>query len=159
MPTPPRTVSDLFPREHLIAADLPRPFNLKISHTELREFTVNNVKEMKLVLHFVGAKRFLILNKTNALKLIEITGSEQFTEWHGKEISLTPGTYRGKPTIIVGRALVHPDAPAHLAAIRAQPAPDPDACPTCEGKKEVARPQGSGLIFVTCPTCEGTGKA
>lgn len=100
MPAP-TTVSDLFPREHLVAADLNGPVTATIAAVEIREFHVSagQPAEAKLVIRFAKARRFLICNKTNALALMQITGTEIFADWVGASVQLVPTTYRGKPTI------------------------------------------------------------
>lgn len=46
--------------------------------------------EEKPVLYFVGKNKGLVLNRTNADSIIEITGTDETDEWEGKQIVLHP---------------------------------------------------------------------
>jgi len=52
----------------------------------------------KVVLNFVGAKKGLILNVTNANRLVGNFGTDEIDEWIGKEVTLYPTTteFNGK---------------------------------------------------------------
>lgn len=105
MTTPPTTVSDLFPREHLIAADLTGPVVATITGWEMRTFHLGpGQEETKPILRFLRARRFLILNKTNAIEIARLIESEKLDDWIGKTIQLRPGHVHGKPTILVSAA-------------------------------------------------------
>ena len=49
-------------------------------------------KEKVTVLHFNGAKKGMILNKTNAKKITEIAKSPYIEDWIGQQIVLYPTT-------------------------------------------------------------------
>jgi hypothetical protein len=116
----PRTVSDLFPREHLIAEDLGgRPHIVTVAAWDVQCFHLPTGDQKKPILRFQGAKKFLILNKTNAETMIRLTGSEVLDSWIGARVQLVPSTINGKETIIIHAA---PPAPA--------PAPAPTPAPT-----------------------------
>lgn len=101
----PITVSDLFPREHLIADDLAgKPITVTISGWDVQRFHLPTGDETKPIVKFAGAKKFLILNKTNAETLSRITGSERLDDWIGQRVQLVPGSINGKRTIIVHAA-------------------------------------------------------
>lgn len=58
-------------------------------------------KEQKIVVAFVGAKRKLILNKTQAAALVAIAGDET-ADWPGAMVYLAPQpTNNGKLTIAI----------------------------------------------------------
>ena len=49
---------------------------------------VGQKREMKAVLYFVGKDKGLVLNKTNANKITELSGSGITEEWHGVKVRL-----------------------------------------------------------------------
>ena len=105
MPTTPSTVSDLFPREHLLPADLRGPVVVTIASWELREFHIGpGQDETKPILRFEKAKRFLILNKTNALTIARALGSEKLDDWIGQQVQLRPDFARGRACIVASAA-------------------------------------------------------
>lgn len=113
----PITVSDLFPRDHLIAEDLGgKPIVVTISAWDVQRFHLPTGEETKPILRFQGAKKFLILNKTNAETLTRLTGSERLDDWIGARVQLVPGSINGKKTIIVHAAPPAPPAPPAPAA-------------------------------------------
>lgn len=57
-------------------------------------------KEKKLVLRFVNRRKAMILNKTQAGAVCEITGTDEFMKWKGSEVVLVEdATGNGKKTI------------------------------------------------------------
>ncbi len=100
-PTP-RTVSDLFPSPWLKAEDLAgRAVVVKIVAAQvetLRQF--DGTQAPKLVLTFEKAKKRLIVNKTQAKRLAEVTKTEAFADWAGHRVTLKPAVAQnGKPTV------------------------------------------------------------
>jgi hypothetical protein len=47
-------------------------------------------REMKAVVYFQNKQKGIVLNKTNAKKIIEISGSALTEEWHGTQIKIYP---------------------------------------------------------------------
>lgn len=104
----PSTVSDLFPSRWLSADDLKgRSFELtivKVTFEQVRDrFNVGQGNTTKACVWFDGAQKGLLLNKTQAMAIADITGSERFDKWPGKKIVIRAGEYRGKRTIFVER--------------------------------------------------------
>ena len=98
----PRTVSDLFPSPWLKAEDLAgRAVVVKIVAAQvetLRQF--DGTQAPKLVLTFENAKKRLIVNKTQAKRLAEVTKTEAFDAWAGHRVTLKPAVAQnGKPTV------------------------------------------------------------
>ena len=108
----PRTVSDLFPSKWLRASDLTKPVTVKIASAELVEVYDKQHREFvqKLALGFSTPEgrqlsKRLLVNKTNAYKLAELCGTEEFERWPGHVITLAPGvSHNRKPTILVKNA-------------------------------------------------------
>jgi len=98
----PRTVSDLFPSPWLKSEDLAgRAVVVKIVAAQvetLRQF--DGTQAPKLVLTFEKATKRLIVNKTQAKRLAEVTGTEAFDAWVGHRVALKPAiAQNGKPTV------------------------------------------------------------
>jgi hypothetical protein len=105
-PTP-RTVSDLFPSPWLKPEDLAgRAVVVKIVAAQvetLRQF--DGTQAPKLVLTFERATKRLIVNKTQAKRLAEVTGTEAFAAWAGHRVTLKPAVAQnGKPTVGIDAA-------------------------------------------------------
>lgn len=98
----PRTVSDLFPSPWLKAEDLAgRAVTVKIVAAQvetLRQF--DGTQAPKLVLTFEKATKRLIVNKTQAKRLAEVTKTEAFADWVGHRVTLKPAVAQnGKLTV------------------------------------------------------------
>lgn len=94
-----------------------KPEDLKNKAITVRIFGVkledirqqNGEKETKIVLSFVGAKKRLILNKSQAIALANISKTEAFAAWRGLSIMLQPGLAQNKkPTIGIFPAHLRP---------------------------------------------------
>jgi hypothetical protein len=68
--------------------------------------------EPRLVVRFVGRKKAMCLNKTQAQAIMEISGTDKFKDWKGLTIILTPATQSGKDTIAISTAASHTETPA-----------------------------------------------
>lgn len=80
-------INDAFPSNYLRASDLKgaQP-TVTIDRVEYEE--VGRQKDRKPILYFVGKEKGLVLNKTNANKIIELTSSPVTEEWHGFRLRL-----------------------------------------------------------------------
>lgn len=82
-------INDAFPSNYVSASALHG--NQVVVTIDRVEFEpVGREREMKAVLYFVGKTKGLVLNKTNARKIIEVTGSALTEEWRGHAIVLYP---------------------------------------------------------------------
>ena len=89
-------INDAFPSKFLKASDLAGAEPIVVM--DRVEFEpVGRDREMKAVLYFHGKQKGLVLNKTNANKITEITGTALTEEWHGQRIRLyaTETTFGG----------------------------------------------------------------
>jgi len=109
-------IRNQFPSPWVSADDLgDKKFELVIAGVTLEEVhdRQTNKKVQKVVVAFVGAKKRLILNKTNGLAFANICGSDETDDWKGKKVSLRAGkAHNGKQTIVVEPAAVQPPATA-----------------------------------------------
>lgn len=82
-------INDAFPSNYLKASDLKgaEPV-VTIDHVAFEP--VGRQREMKAVLYFAGKDKGLVLNKTNATKITQITGSPETDDWAGMRIKLYP---------------------------------------------------------------------
>ncbi len=104
LPPAPKSVGELFPSKYLSAEDLNgKSFKLVVASVEFT--TIHDRFDgdvVKAVVRFENAKKGLILNKTQAMALAAICGSEEFSAWPGAQVILRPGrAHNGKPTIVV----------------------------------------------------------
>jgi len=84
-------IHDAFPSNYVKASDLKgREVPVKIDRVEYE--AVGRQKEMKAVVYFEGKEKGMVLNKTNANKIIELTGSAVTEEWTGFQVKLFPTT-------------------------------------------------------------------
>ena len=86
-------IYDMFPSKYLRAEDLKgKPYDLTIKQVakeEMRSYS-GAEPENKLVVFFDGAKKGLVLNKTNAFALADICGIPETDAWAGKTVQLYP---------------------------------------------------------------------
>jgi len=91
-------INEAFPSKYLKVADLQgtEPI-VTIDRVEFQP--VGQDREMKAVLFFRNKHKGLLLNKTNANKIIEITGTAITEEWEGQRRRLYAAetTFAGKP--------------------------------------------------------------
>lgn len=79
-------IGEAFPSKYLKAADLQgRRIKVTIDHVKME--TIGD-DEDKAVVYFQGKDKGLVLNKTNANAIIDISGSEETDEWHGIAVAL-----------------------------------------------------------------------
>jgi hypothetical protein len=126
-------INEVFGGETLKAADLQgKEFTLTIQTVQAKDFD----KGSKLVIRFVGAKKVLISNRTNAKRIAMLYGSNTDT-WVGRQVTLYSEMvdFKGEPTWAIrvkqppGYATLPMPAvqqPAPAAAPILPPAPDFD---------------------------------
>ncbi len=82
-------INDSFPSNYLKASDLQAsPVVVTIDRVEFE--AVGRDREMKAVVYFIGKQKGIVLNKTNARKITEISGSALTEEWHGVAVVIYP---------------------------------------------------------------------
>lgn len=82
-------VSEAFPSNYLKADDLcGNNTTVTIASSELEEIGQGRDQKTKLVLSFVGKKKKMVLNKTNANTISKLYGDDT-DEWVGERIILT----------------------------------------------------------------------
>lgn len=118
-------INDVFPAKYLKAHDLQgREPVVTIDRVEFEP--VGRGREMKPVVYFVGKDKGIVLNKTNANKIIEITGSAETDEWPGTALKLyTTEADFGGETYDVIRIKPAPKAARTAPVAKPQPVPKP----------------------------------
>jgi hypothetical protein len=114
---------DVYGGNYLSAEDLNgREVTVRIE--SVSTMTDNDSQKKKLVLHFQGKVKTLVLNVTNANSCQELLGSDETDDWIGRKICLFPTkvNFQGKmvPAIRVKEAAAAKAKPKPL------PEPDPD---------------------------------
>lgn len=80
-------IDSAFPSKHLKTSDLGDASPVvTIARIEIEP--IGKDKEMKPVVYFQGKDKGLVLNKTNARKIAELTGSKDTEDWPGCRIRL-----------------------------------------------------------------------
>lgn len=82
-------INDSFPSNYLKASNLQgKEIVVTIDRVDFE--AVGREREMKAVLYFQGKQKGVVLNKTNAKKIIEIAGSAITEDWNGVQIKIYP---------------------------------------------------------------------
>jgi hypothetical protein len=115
-------INAAFPSAYLKASDLGgRTVMVTIDRVEFEP--VGPEKTMKPILYFVGKEKGLVLNKTNANKIMQLTSSPVTEEWQGFAVAIYPTetSYQGDTVECIR---VKP-APVRTATQRQAVAPPP----------------------------------
>lgn len=67
---------------------------VQIESVALEEVKGEDGTQNKLVMHFVGKDKALVLNRTNCEALAELSGSDDYAAWAGGHVVLYPTTTR-----------------------------------------------------------------
>ncbi|MBN1994465.1 MAG: hypothetical protein JW953_17335 [Anaerolineae bacterium] len=104
---------------YLKNSDLPSPAQAVVMGVTLETLfnPSSNKREERLLLTFKGKRKKLILNKTQAARMVEMFGDET-GDWVGQVVRLVPITDRGKPSIKVERPPANGQPPV-------EPEPEP----------------------------------
>lgn len=113
-------IDSAFPSNYLKASDLGTSAPV-VTIDRLEVEPIGRNKEMKPVLYFVGKEKGLVLNKTNAKKIAELTGSKDTDDWHGCQIRIY-----ATETEFSGETVECIRVKAAGAAQRPKPAPAPE---------------------------------
>ena len=96
--------SDIYASPFVNGSDIVKPTKLTIHEVSVQEFTDQRdptVKQKKVVLSFSGARKRLILNRTNAHVLMAAFGDE-LNGWPGNQVILNRGQApNGQPMVVV----------------------------------------------------------
>jgi hypothetical protein len=116
-------INDAFPSNYLKASDL-KNSQVVVTIDRVEFEPVGRDREMKAVIYFVNKTKGVILNKTNARKITEITGSALTEDWTGHAIQLYPTeTEFGGETVECIR--IRPVAKPKMSRMTPLPPPPP----------------------------------
>lgn len=111
-------IKTVFPSPWLSTDDIGnRRVEVVIAGAEMTEIhnRRTNEKEKRLALRFERATKMMLLNKTQAFRIAELTGQVDTDHWASYRIALRVGRApNGKPTIVVEQASV--PAPSEQSA-------------------------------------------
>jgi hypothetical protein len=83
--------NDLYPSRFFKAEDVEAPLVVKIKELVIEKLDGES-DEQKPVLYFVNQAKSIVLNKTNATTIINLTGSDDVDDWIGVRIELYKDT-------------------------------------------------------------------
>jgi hypothetical protein len=83
------SIDDLFPSRFLKAADL-KGQRRTLTMSKITSEEIGKEKKKEPVVYFQKCSKGLVLNKTNAKKIAEVTGSRTIDSWPGKAVVLYP---------------------------------------------------------------------
>lgn len=115
-------INEAFPSKYLKAADLKgRSVVVTIDRVEYE--AVGQDRQMKPVLYFRGKEKGIVLNKTNANKIIQLTESPVTEDWSGFTVLIYPSetTFQGD----VVDCIRVKGAPNGARAAKPAPPPEP----------------------------------
>jgi hypothetical protein len=127
-------VSELYGGTYLTGADLAgKSHRLRIEAVAVEE--VGDDRERKLVVAFVGAKKNLVLNKTNASALVGAFGDDTDT-WTGKSVELftVRVTFNGRTYDGI-----------RVRTVQEAPPAEPVGVPATQTKRALAHAHDNGL--------------
>ena len=117
-------ISTAFPSQYLKCADLNgKPWDVKIRTVVMEDLGQGSGKESKPVLYVDDAQKGLVLNKTNAITIVNSYGDDT-GNWTGKDIQVFPTTTEFKGETV--------DA----IRVRIPPEQQPDAAPMADGEPD-----------------------
>lgn len=112
-------INDAFPSKYLKASDLKnRTVNVVIENVAIERLGNDN----KVVVYFEGKDKGLVLNKTNANMIAEITEQQEMDNWIGHKIAVYPThvDFQGKRT-----PAIRVEYPVNGGTLAGQPPPPP----------------------------------
>jgi hypothetical protein len=116
-------IGDVFPSNYLKASDLNgSAVPVTIDHVAIEP--VGREKEARPVIYFVGKSKGVVLNKTNARKIVEIAGSDDTEDWAGVQIVLFSAMVEFQGDTVESIRVKAPSA-KKPAARQSQPPPPP----------------------------------
>lgn len=127
-------INDAFPSNYLKASDI-RGNEPVVTIDRVEYEPVGRQREMKAIVYFAGKEKGVVLNKTNATKIVQLTGSAMTEDWRGFRIKLfATETEFGGETVECIRVKAAPPAPrtAALPPVAPPPAPIDHTAPVTE---------------------------
>lgn len=86
-------IGEMYPTKYATGSDLGgRPVTLTIQAVRAEKMRPNQAADevTKYVVYFVEARKGVVLNKTLAHQIAELTGSDDTDNWGGKRVTLYP---------------------------------------------------------------------
>lgn len=80
-------INDAFPSKYIKATDL-KGTEPVVAIDRVEYEAVGREKDRKAVVYFQGKEKGLVLNKTNAMKIVQLSGSGDTDDWNGFRIKI-----------------------------------------------------------------------
>lgn len=127
----PKKLSQLYPPRFLSATELAAPAHITIAlaqFEDVRDQSGDTIQ--KPVIYAAGAKRGIVLNKTNTKQLIELFGDIDFPQLAGKRLTVYPCPHPKNHKLMLCFKAAPPrpaptSAPAETASTTQQDKPQP----------------------------------
>jgi hypothetical protein len=117
-------IDSAFPSNYLKASDLAdKAPVVTIDRVDVEP--IGRDKEIKPVIYFAGKEKGLVLNKTNAKKIAELTGSKDTEDWHGCQIRIYASQTEFAGEMVECVRVKAVGAAAQKSAPKPAPAPEP----------------------------------
>lgn len=118
-------INDAFPSNYLKASDI-RGAEPVVAIDRVDFELIGRERQKKAVLYFKGKEKGLVLNKTNALKIVQLSGSGATEDWEGFRVKLfaTETEFSGE-TVECIRIKAAPAGPSARQSAPAAPPPPP----------------------------------
>jgi len=141
-------MSDMFPSKYLRAADIPAGREVPLTIASLDMTAIEGEDELKPCLYFRGAKKGLILNKTNGTILAEGFGDDT-DRWPGRVVAVyaTTTQFGGKMVPCVRLRIPAPQAAPALPVATAPSDPPFDVPAVNALLNDAAEADGLGSRF------------
>lgn len=136
-------INDAFPSIYLKASDL-KGAEPVVTIERVAFEPVGQKREMKPVIYFVGKQKGLVLNKTNANRIVQITGTGMTEHWAGSAIKLyaTETEFQGETVDCIRiRMKVDATPPGRQEAPQAPPPAKPSRKPAAKAEPPPEPPE------------------
>ena len=119
-------INDAFPSKYLKASDL-KGQQPVVTIRQVEMELVGRNKERKLVMYFKDKEKGMVLNKTNANKIMSIVGSALTEDWTNHQIRLYPSvtTFQGEEVECVRVKAIGAERITLSKPVTPSPPPDP----------------------------------
>jgi hypothetical protein len=127
-------IDSAYPSTYLKASDLgDKSPIVTIDRVEVEP--IGRDKEIKPVIYFQGKEKGFVLNKTNAKKIADLTGSKDTEDWHGCQIRIY-----ATETEFAGETVECIRVKAAGAAVKSKPKSEPEPEPELDDAFEDSVP-------------------
>lgn len=119
-------IDDAFPSKYIKASDL-KGLEPVVAIDRVDYELVGQQKDRKAVVYFKGKEKGLVLNKTNAMKIVQLSGSGDTDDWGGFKVKLygTETQFQGEMVDCIRIKAAGNGKPMAATALPVAPPPPP----------------------------------